>query len=61
MYAIVLIIHKKKPYSFLFQAKPDYIKVQSIGKTVENRDTNVISITKAGKGKPNIWVESGEM
>ena len=39
--------------------KHKWIKVHSIGKTVNGLDTPVIQIVKAGKDKPNIWIEAG--
>ncbi len=36
-----------------------HIKTYSIGKSYDKKETNVIAITKAGKGKPNIWLEAG--
>jgi len=37
----------------------DFLSVTSIGKSVEGRDMKVLHITKAGPGKPNIWIEAG--
>jgi len=31
----------------------------NIGKSYEGRDMNVLALTKAGPGKPNIWLEAG--
>ena len=31
----------------------------SIGKSHEGRDMRVLQITKAGPGKPNVWIEAG--
>ena len=40
-------------------ANSDFITTLSIGKSYEGRDMRVIQITKAGVGKPNIWIEGG--
>lgn len=37
----------------------DYVDTQSIGKSFEGRDTKILTITKAGPGAPNIWLETG--
>ena len=37
-----------------------YVNVFSIGQTTEGRDMNVIGITRAGKGRPNVYIEAGE-
>jgi len=37
----------------------DFASVINIGKSYEGRDMNVLAITKAGPGKPNIWLEAG--
>jgi len=37
----------------------DFVKVVNIGKSHEGRDMKVLQITKAGEGKPNIWIEAG--
>ena len=37
----------------------DFLSVTSIGKSVEGRDMRVLHITKAGPGKPNVWIEAG--
>jgi len=37
----------------------DWAKIINIGKSYEGRDMNVLAITKAGPGKPNIWLEAG--
>jgi len=36
-----------------------WANVLNIGKSYENRKMNVLAVTKAGPGKPNIWLESG--
>ena len=36
-----------------------WIKYKSIGKSTAGVDTPVIQIVKAGKNKPNIWIEAG--
>merc|ERR1712168_1192411 len=40
-------------------AKNDFAEIINIGKSYEGRDMNVLAITKAGPGKPNIWLEAG--
>ena len=40
-------------------SKKKWLKVISIGKTANGADTPVIQIIKAGKDKPNIWIEAG--
>jgi hypothetical protein len=40
-------------------AKKKWIRVHSIGKTVNRLDTPVIQFVKAGEDKPNIWIEAG--
>jgi len=40
-------------------AANDFANVINIGKSYEGRDMNVLAITKAGPGKPNIWIEAG--
>ena len=42
-------------------ANSDFIKTVSIGKSYEGRDMKVIEITKAGEGKPNVWIEGGNI
>ena len=37
----------------------DFLNVVSIGKSLEGRDMRVLQITKAGPGKPNVWIEAG--
>jgi len=37
----------------------DFMNVVSIGKSLEGRDMRVLQITKAGPGKPNVWIEAG--
>ena len=37
----------------------DFMSVVSIGKSLEGRDMRVLQITKAGPGKPNVWIEAG--
>jgi murein tripeptide amidase MpaA len=43
----------------LAASNSDWVNTVSIGKTVEGRDMRVIQITKAGPGKPNVWMEAG--
>ena len=38
----------------------EYVDVVSIGNTYEGRDTKALQITKAGPGKPNIYIEGGD-
>lgn len=40
-------------------ASNDWADVINIGKSYEGRDMNVIAITKAGPGAPNVWLEAG--
>ena len=40
-------------------AANDFASVINIGKSYEGRDMKVLAITKAGPGKPNIWLEAG--
>merc|ERR1719391_1426220 len=40
-------------------AANDFADVINIGKSYEGRDMNVLAITKAGPGAPNVWLESG--
>merc|ERR1719391_1018286 len=40
-------------------AANDWASVINIGKSYEGRDMNVLAITKAGPGAPNIWLEAG--
>merc|ERR1719462_1119746 len=40
-------------------AANDWASVINIGKSYEGRDMNVLALTKAGEGAPNIWLESG--
>merc|ERR1712172_219321 len=37
----------------------DWASVINIGQSYEGRDMNVLAITKAGPGAPNIWLEPG--
>merc|ERR1712198_573891 len=37
----------------------DFARILNIGKSYEGRDTKVLAITKAGPGKPNVWLEAG--
>merc|ERR1712241_8104 len=37
----------------------DWANVINIGQSYEGRDMNVLAITKAGPGAPNIWLEAG--
>jgi len=37
----------------------DGVEVVSIGRSYEGRDTPVLTITRAGQGAPNVWVEAG--
>jgi len=39
--------------------KNDFANIINIGKSYEGRDMNVLAITKAGPGKPNVWLEAG--
>ncbi len=38
----------------------DAASVVSIGKSVEGREMKVLSLTKAGPGAPNVWIEAGK-
>ena len=40
-------------------ATNDFISTVSIGQSHEGRDMRVLQITKAGPGKPNVWIEAG--
>merc|ERR1719285_1550252 len=40
-------------------AEHEWANVISIGKSYEGRDMKVLAITKAGPGKPNMWLEAG--
>jgi len=40
-------------------AENDFMSTVSIGKSHEGRDMRVLQITKAGPGKPNVWIEAG--
>jgi murein tripeptide amidase MpaA len=40
-------------------AANDFADIINIGKSGEGRDMNVLALTKAGAGKPNIWLEAG--
>ncbi len=40
--------------------KYSFVKIISIGKTVEGRNMSVIEIRKAGPGKPIVWIEAGK-
>jgi len=37
----------------------NWTNVINIGKSYEGRDMNVLAITKAGPGAPNVWLEAG--
>ena len=37
----------------------DWASIIDIGKSYEGRDMKVLALTKAGPGKPNIWLEAG--
>merc|ERR1711970_150229 len=37
----------------------DFAEIINIGQSYEGRDMNVLAITKAGPGAPNIWLEAG--
>jgi len=37
----------------------DFADIINIGQSYEGRDMNVLAITKAGPGKPNVWLEAG--
>merc|ERR1712002_142848 len=37
----------------------DFANIVNIGQSYEGRDMNVLAITKAGAGAPNIWLEAG--
>jgi len=43
----------------LASANSDWASIINIGKSYEGRDMNVLAITKAGPGKPTIWLEAG--
>jgi len=36
-----------------------WARVESIGKSYEGRDMNVLILDRAGPGKPNVWLEAG--
>jgi len=40
-------------------ASNEWADVINIGKSYEGRDMNVLAITKAGPGAPNVWLEAG--
>jgi carboxypeptidase A4 len=40
-------------------AANDWAEVINIGQSYEGRDMNVLAITKAGPGAPNVWLEAG--
>jgi len=40
-------------------AANDFANVINIGKSYEGRDMNVLALTKAGPGAPNVWLEAG--
>jgi len=40
-------------------ASNDFANIINIGKSYEGRDMNVLAITKAGPGAPNVWLEAG--
>merc|ERR1712209_42582 len=37
----------------------DFASIINIGQSYEGRDMNVLAITKAGEGAPNVWLEAG--
>ena len=37
----------------------DWASIIDIGKSYEGRDMKVLALTKAGPGKPNVWLEAG--
>jgi len=37
----------------------EWASVMNIGQSLEGRDMNVLALTKAGPGAPNIWLEAG--
>ena len=37
----------------------EWASIIDIGKSYEGRDMKVLALTKAGPGKPNIWLEAG--
>jgi len=37
----------------------DFASIINIGQSYEGREMNVLAITKAGPGKPNVWLEAG--
>ena len=37
----------------------DFASLINIGQSYEGRDMNVLAITKAGEGAPNVWLEAG--
>ena len=37
----------------------DWFSVKTIGKTFNSVETPVVQIRKAGKDKPNVWIEAG--
>jgi len=37
----------------------DWASVINIGQSYEGRDMNVLAVTKAGPGAPNVWLEAG--
>ena len=39
----------------------EFVDSVSIGKTEEGRDIRVIQIAKAGPGKPNVFIDAGEL
>ncbi len=38
----------------------DYVSTISIGNSYEGRDMKVLAITRAGRDRPNIWIEAGD-
>lgn len=38
-----------------------FVNSSTIGKSFEGRDMKVLQILKAGPGKPNIWIDGGEL
>ena len=37
----------------------DFVESVRIGKTFEGREQKVIRISKAGEGKPNVYIQAG--
>jgi len=40
-------------------ASNEFAEVINIGQSYEGRDMNVLAVTKAGPGAPNVWLEAG--